>query len=36
MKSKINWEKVVAFGVGLGFCASVLYLLTIIAASVAK
>ena len=32
MKNKINWEKVVVFG----FCASVLYLLMIIAASVAK
>lgn len=36
MKNKINLEKVVAFGVGLGFCASTLYLLLIIAASVSK
>lgn len=33
---KINWEKVIAYGVGLGFVASTLYLLLIIAAVVSK
>lgn len=33
---KINWEKVIAYGVGLGFVASTLYLLLIIAAAVTK
>lgn len=33
---KINWEKVIAYGVGLGFVASTLYLLLIIAAAVSK
>lgn len=35
MKKSINWEKVIAFGVGLGYVASTLYLLTLIAARVA-
>lgn len=34
MKKSINWEKVVAYGVGLGYVASSLYLLTLIAAKV--
>lgn len=33
---KPNWEKVIAYGVGLGFAASTLYLLLIIAAAVTK
>lgn len=33
---KINWEKVIVYGVGLGFVASTLYLLLVIAASVSK
>lgn len=33
---KINWEKVIAYGVGLGFVTSTLYLLLIIAAAVSK
>lgn len=33
---KINWEKVIVYGVGLGFVASTLYLLLIIAAAVTK
>lgn len=33
---KINWEKVIVYGVGLGFIASTLYLLLIIAAAVSK
>lgn len=33
---KINWEKVIVYGVGLGFVASTLYLLLIIAAAVSK
>lgn len=33
---KIDWEKVIAYGVGLGFVASTLYLLLIIAAAVSK
>ena len=34
MKKSINWEKVIAFGVGLGYVASTLYLLTLIAARI--
>lgn len=33
---KIDWEKVTVYGVGLGFVASTLYLLLIIAAAVSK
>lgn len=33
---KINWEKVIVYGVGLGFIASTLYLLLVIAAAVSK
>lgn len=33
---KVNWEKVIAYGVGLGFVASTLYLLLIIAATLTK
>jgi hypothetical protein len=31
---KINWEKVIAYGVALGWMASILYLLILIAAKV--
>lgn len=33
---KIDWEKVITYGVGLGFVASALYLLLIIAAALTK
>ena len=33
---KIDWEKVIVYGIGLGFVASTLYLLLIIAAAVSK
>ena len=31
---RINWEKVVAYGVALGYVASMLYLMLVIAAGV--
>lgn len=32
--NKVNWEKVIAYGVSLGFMASAIYLLLIIATAV--
>lgn len=33
---KPNWEKVIVYGVGLGYIVSTLYLLLVIAAAVTK
>lgn len=34
LKRKINWEKVLAFGLGIGFGASALYLLLVLTAHI--